>query len=256
MTEVLRAQGITKWFGKRTVLQGLDLSLEKGRIYGLIGVNGAGKTTLMRILAGLCLPTEGSLSLLGEAGEAGLCAARRRTGFLIETPIAGETSSVGAYLSRQAGLLGRDGREDLKELRKRLGITERQVGRGRYALCSLGQKQRYGLAAALLGKPELLVLDEPMNGLDPAGFREVRELLQQRNREQGVTMLISSHLLEELRRLATDYLFLHEGRLLEHLSAEKMEKRLEEEGLERLEDWYLRRIGPEGREGNAATDGL
>jgi ABC-2 type transport system ATP-binding protein len=240
MEEILSARGLTKRFGNRTVLDGLDLTLKSGRIYGLIGPNGAGKTTLLRLTAGLCLPTEGSLILFGGESERALRAARRRVGFLIEEPIASESRSVGRNLSMQAALAGQRDRERIRALRKSLGITERKVGMGSYALCSTGQKQRYGVAAALLGEPELLVLDEPMNGLDTEGSRDLRELLLRLNREKGVTMLISSHDLETLRLLATDYIFLIGGRLRQTLPAEELERRLEAEGMKRLEDYFFR----------------
>ena len=123
---------------------------------------------------------------------------------------------------------------------KLLGVPAQKVGKGRYALCSLGERQRYGLAAALLREPELLVLDEPLNGLDMEGQRDLRNLLLTLHRENGVAMLLSSHDLESLRLLATDYLFLIDGRLRETLTAPELERRLETEGMKRLEEYFFR----------------
>ncbi len=239
MTVILEARGLSKRFGKKTVLEGLDLTLHSGRIYGLIGPNGAGKTTLLRLIGGLCLPSGGSLRLFGGESPEELRAARRRIGFLIEEAIASDGFSLRRNLRLQAVLAGRSARE-AEDLEKRLDVTARKVGRGRYSLCSLGQKQRYAVAAALLGEPELLVLDEPMNGLDVEGHRDLRELLLSLHGERGVTMLISSHDLESLRLLATDYLFFAEGRLRQSLTAQELEQRLETEGMKKLEDYYFR----------------
>ena len=252
MSEVLTTQDLTKRYRGKTALDGLTITLEEGHIYGLIGANGAGKTTLMRILAGLSEPTSGSLSLFGGRTPAELCRARRRVGFLIESPIAYDSLSLRRNLTLHAALLGRPDRMQIKALRQELDITERKVGNRRYGSCSMGEKQRYGIAAALLGEPELLVLDEPTNGLDPAGTRELRELLLRRNREKGVTMLISSHILEGLHLLATDYLFLHEGKLLLSLTAGELDERMEREGAVRVEELFLRLMGGKDRGSGAA----
>ena len=252
MPPVLVTHDLTKRYRGKTALEKLNITLEEGHIYGLIGLNGAGKTTLMRLLAGLSEPTAGSFSLFGSRTEGENCRARRRVGFLIEKPIAYDNLSLRRNLILHASLLGRADREKLRILEAELGIPERTMGRRRYGSCSMGEKQRYGIAAALLGDPALLVLDEPVNGLDPAGTRELRELLLRRNREQGTTMLISSHILEELQLLATDYLFLHEGKLLLSLTAEELDSRLERENVLRLEDFFLGLTEAEKHGGGAA----
>ncbi len=223
MAEVLRTRGLTKRYGGKTVLEGLDLSLESGHIYGLLGPEGAGKTTLLRLLAGLSFPTSGSFSLFGETFPSRLAKARKRVGFLIDEPIAAEQFSLRKNLELQAPLTGRRDEARLKELRRSLGLTERGVGHRRWRDCAAWERRRYGLAAALLGQPELLALDEPMNGLDPEGVRMARELLGELNRDRGVTMLITGVWPEELRGLATDYLFLDEGRLLRSVTAQALE---------------------------------
>ncbi len=240
MDAIAEVRGLTKRFGHKTVLDDLRFNLLPGRIYGLVGPNGAGKTTLLRLLAGLSFPTSGSISLFGGKSERELCQARKRIGFLIEEPIACESFSLGRNLRREAILAGRRSRAETEEMGKLLGVPARKVGKGRYALCSLGERQRYGLAAALLGEPELLVLDEPLNGLDMEGQRDLRNLLLTLHRENGVAMLLSSHDLESLRLLATDYLFLINGRLRETLTAPELERRLETEGMKRLEEYFFR----------------
>ena len=242
MAEILRTRNLTKRYKHKTALDGLSISLEEGRVYGLIGCDGAGKTTLLRILAGLSEPTEGSVSLFGGETPGELCRARKRVGFLIDRPAAVEYFTIRKNLELQARLLGGVDGAKQKELRRRLELTERKVGRRRYDDCALWERQRYGIAAALLGEPELLVLDEPMNGLDPEGVRAARALLEERNRREGVTMLIASAQPEELRGLATDYLFLGEGRLLAKLTGEELEARLETEGPEAVEGLF----SPEG----------
>ncbi len=224
MSEILSTNCLTKRFGAKTALDGLSITLEEGHIYGLIGPDGAGKTTLLRLLAGLCFPTEGSFSLFGSRTAAQLRKARKRAGFLIETPIAAEYFSLRQNLELQALMTVQRDKTDLKELRRRLGLTEREVGHRRFGDCAVWERRRYGLAAALLGSPELLLLDEPLNGLDPEGIREARTLLRELNREKGVTMLIAASFPAELRGLATDYIFLDEGRLLRTLRADELEQ--------------------------------
>ena len=240
---ILQAKGLTKRYGLRaenrvTALKELSFTLERGRIYGLVGNNGAGKTTLLRILSGLSTADEGSLSPFGSANERELRLARRRLGVLVEAPNYYEDMTLLQNLRAQAMLLPRESRREPRELCGLLGVTP-QVARRRLRKCSLGERQRYGLASALLGKPELLLLDEPLNGLDPGGVVELRELLLRLNREEGLTMLISSHVLAELHKVATDYIFLRQGELAECLSAEELDRSIEEQGLKDVESWFL-----------------
>ena len=233
----IRIQNLTKRFKTVTALDDVTLSLKKGRIYGLVGNNGAGKTTLMRILAGLSFPTSGSVELLGETTPKGLEAARRKTGFLIEGPVGYDGMTPRQNLIAQSMLYGKPDKDYIDELIELVGLEQTTATRTLYRVCSLGQKQRYSLAFALLNRPELLVLDEPTNGLDPAGMRELRELLLRLNREQGVTMLISSHLLGHLYQTASDFLFLDRGRVI----AQRSHSRIEEEWGDRpdLEEYFF-----------------
>ena len=241
--EVLRLDKIEKHYGlgaanRVAALKGVSLRLEAGRIYGLVGNNGSGKTTLLRIVAGLSRPDAGRLALFDAESEAELRRARRRLGVLVEAPNYYEDMTLLQNLRAQALLLPREEREDLRELCVLLGITP-QVARRRLRKCSLGERQRYGLASALPGRPPLLLLDEPMNGLDPKGVAEVRELILRLNRDRGMTVLVSSHLLGELHKIATDYIFLRFGQVLETLSAEELDRQLEEGQWKDVEAWFL-----------------
>jgi ABC-2 type transport system ATP-binding protein len=242
MAVVLATHALTKRFQQTAALDGLSITMEEGHIYGLVGLNGAGKTTLLRILAGLSEPTSGSFSLLGGERERELRNARKRIGFLVGEPIAVESFSIRRNLELYARLTDcRDPAKE-KELRQRLGLTARGVGLRPYKSCSVWEKQRYGIAAALLGDPALLVLDEPLNGLDPAGAGEALALLEER-KEKGVCMLIASTQPEELPGLVTDYFFLREGRLAAQMQARELKRLLEKGGPEALETALCPRTG-------------
>ncbi len=233
----IRTQNLTKRFKTVTALDDVTLSLEQGRIYGLVGNNGAGKTTLMRILAGMSFPTSGSVELLGETTPKGLETARKRVGFLIEGPVGYDGMTPRQNLIAQAMLYGKPDEAYIDELIELVGLEDVTARRTPYRVCSLGQRQRYSIAFALLNHPELLVLDEPANGLDVDGMRELRELLLRLNREQGVTMLISSHLLGHLYKTASDFIFLDRGRVI----AERSNSRIEEEWGDKpdLEEYFF-----------------
>ena len=219
-------------------LGGIDLQMETGHIYGLVGNNGAGKTTLMRIIAGLTLPSGGAFSLFGAESEKELSPARRRLGSLIAQPSGYDQLTLLQNLVSQGMLMTDVRREDVASVCSLVGLEEGPKHR-RLRMASTGEKQRYGLAAALLGNPELLLLDEPMNGLDPRGIVDTRELLLRLNRERGMTILISSHLLTELHQVATDYIFLHKGRVVETVTAAELDSRIAERELGSVEDYFL-----------------
>lgn len=217
MEYVLQTEGLTKRYGKINVVDKVSMHVKKGSIYGFIGKNGAGKTTFMRMVSGLAEPSAGKMKLFGaEAPER----MRVRIGTLIEQP--------GAFGGMTAA-------ENLELLRRSFGITEKKrveemlalvgladTGRKKVKNFSMGMKQRLGLAVSLMRSPDFLILDEPMNGLDPAG---IRELLLKLNRERQITILISSHILGELSRIATDYGIIREGRLIEEFGAPELEAR-------------------------------
>ncbi len=247
---VFTARGLSKRYGSgkntETALSGVDLSLEKGRIYGLVGDNGAGKTTLMRLMAGLVLPSAGTMTLFGASEGKSLREARKKLGTLIAEPAGYEDLSLWQNLRAQAMLLPKTEKTDLRDLCSFVGLEPGALRRS-LRQCSTGERQRYGLAAALLGRPELLLLDEPMNGLDPSGVAELRELLLRLRGEGGMTLLVSSHLLEELHKIATDYIFLRYGTVLEAISAQELDRRVEAGGLKNVEEYYLR-LNREARE--------
>jgi ABC-2 type transport system ATP-binding protein len=204
-------------------LHDVSITLESGRIYGLIGQNGAGKTTLMRLITGLAFPTSGSLELFGHTGENALQIERKRIGAMIENPglVPHMTAAENLRLHRiMRGIPGSDVEGELLGL---VGLAE--TGKKKAKDFSLGMKQRLGIAIALLGSPELLILDEPINGLDPLGVVEVRNLLKRLCEEQQMTILISSHNLPELYQTATDYIIIHKGEIMQTLTLAQLEER-------------------------------
>ena len=219
---ILETKALTKTYREANALQGIDLALEPGKIYGLVGNNGAGKTTLFRILGGLARPTSGSVSLFGAATKKGLNRARKRIGFLIESPVYYPTLSARSNLRNVQLLCGGEDKDELRRVLEQVGLNPDSHQPLRHY--STGMKQRYGLAAALVGDPELLVLDEPLNGLDPQGALDMNKLLL-RLRDQGKTILLSSHLLAQLYKTATDYLFLDHGRVLEQITHAELDER-------------------------------
>ncbi len=223
---IVETVNLTKQYGRQKALDGVNIRVEPGRIVGLIGPNGAGKTTLMKVLGGLVFPTEGSISLFGETGEKGLNHARKRTSFMIETPYAKEHMTARENLEKQRLQKGIPDKKRIDEVLETVCLTD--TGKKPVKNFSLGMRQRLGIANALLGHPELMVLDEPVNGLDPEGIVEIRELLRRLNKEEGITIIISSHILSELSQLCTDYIFMNHGKILDTLTAEKLKEECSE----------------------------
>lgn len=220
---VVQTQGLCKKYGETYAVRGLDVEIRRGQIYGLIGQNGAGKTTLIRMLTGLIAPSEGQIELFGESGERALQKARRRTGSIVESPALYPAMTARANLETQARLLGlADSAARIKEALALTGLEN--TGRKKVRNFSLGMRQRLALALAMLARPEFLVLDEPVNGLDPKGIIENRELLKRLAAEQGMTILVSSHILSELSLLASDYGIIDNGRLIKQISAEELRR--------------------------------
>lgn len=223
---IIETENLTKQYGKQKALDGVNVRIASGRIVGLIGPNGAGKTTLMKVLGGLVFPTEGSISLFGETGEKGLNHARTRTSFMIETPYAKEHMTARENLEKQRLQKGIPDKKRIDEVLEIVNLTD--TGKKPVKNFSLGMRQRLGIANALLGRPELMVLDEPINGLDPEGIVEIRELLRSLNKEEQITMVISSHILSELAQLCTDYIFVNHGKILDTLTAAELKNECSE----------------------------
>ncbi|HCI0290037.1 TPA: ATP-binding cassette domain-containing protein [Enterococcus faecium] len=213
---VLKATGITKKYGAAKALDKVSIEIKRGMIYGLIGENGAGKSTFMRTIMGLISIDEGSIELFGTTG---LQAARRRMGQSIETPALYPELTARDNLRIQAANGGVSDRE-IEDLLKMMRLEN--TGKKKAKNFSLGMRQRLAIANALITNPEFLILDEPTNGMDPAGMAEMREIIQRLVKERGITVLLSSHLLDELSQIATHYGILHEGHLIKELSKEEL----------------------------------
>ncbi|GAA0736425.1 ABC transporter ATP-binding protein [Clostridium oceanicum] len=220
---VLKTNNLSKRYGKYLAANNINIEIKRGEIYGLIGKNGAGKTTLLKMITGLTVPSSGEIELFGETSVSGLNNSRMRTGAIIESP------SFFPYLSAK---------KNLEHYRIQRGVAEKKfvdevlqfvglqsVGNKKFRDFSLGMKQRLGLALTLLSSPDLLILDEPINGLDPTGIIEFREILLKLNRERNITIIISSHILEELSQLATTYGFINNGKLIEQISVEELKEK-------------------------------
>ncbi|WP_077622566.1 ABC transporter ATP-binding protein [Sediminibacillus massiliensis] len=223
---VLTTNQLSKKYQNKLALDNVSVRIKKGAIYGFIGQNGAGKSTLIRLITGLAYPTTGTFELFGENSERELIEARKRIGTIIEGPALYPQMTAAENLEAHRLLKGIPGKDCIEKTLKIVGLHE--TGKKKAKNFSLGMKQRLGLAIALLGDPEFLVLDEPVNGLDPMGVVEIRELLKKLNREYGITILISSHILSELHLLATDYGIIHNGELLEQLSAKELQEKCQQ----------------------------
>ncbi|MHA2858476.1 ABC transporter ATP-binding protein [Paenibacillus lautus] len=231
---VLTMIDLTKKYKEQTALDRVNMVVEKGDIYGFIGQNGAGKSTLLRMVTALARPTSGTVSLFGESNEAGLIEARKRVGAIIESPALHPDMSAHDNLEVHRLLRGIPGKACIAKTLALVGLQD--TGKKKVKNFSLGMKQRLGLAIALLGDPELLILDEPTNGLDPGGIVELRELVKRLNREMGLTILISSHILSELHQMATKYGIIHRGRLLEQLTHEDLNEKCRQHLRIRVDD--------------------
>ena len=219
MSYVIETRNLSKKFPNKLAVNKVNIHVEKGDIYGLIGKNGAGKTTSMRMILGTLFPSEGEILLFGSEK---LDVERKRIGSLIEAPGIYRGCSAFENMKRFSLLYGGTD-EDIKNILEFVGLGN--VGKKKAGQFSLGMKQRLGIALALLGNPELLILDEPINGLDPAGIKEIRDLIVKLNQEKGVTFLISSHLLDELGKIATRYGIINNGELVDEISAYELQER-------------------------------
>ena len=224
MEYVLETNALCKRYRNFAALNGLSMRVPKGAIYGFAGRNGAGKTTLIRLICGLQEPTSGAFSLYGAKNtDPKIERSRRRMGAVVETPSIYMDMTAEENIRQQYLVLGVPSAEGAAELLRLVGLGD--TGKKKAKHFSLGMRQRLGIAVALAGNPDFLVLDEPTNGLDPQGIIEMRELILRLNREHGITVLISSHILDELSRLATHYGFIDGGRMVREMSAAELEAR-------------------------------
>ncbi len=235
MQYTVTALGLTKKYGKAYALNGLDMHVPSGSIYGLIGRNGAGKTTLLRVLCGLQEQDGGEYELFGvKCGDKNIKSSRRRIGAIIEKPSLYTDMTAAENLKIQAAALGLPSYDFIPELLSLVGLSE--AGAKKVRNFSLGMKQRLGIAVALTGGPDLIILDEPTNGLDPQGIVEIRELVLKLNREQGITFIISSHILEELSKLCTDYGFIDRGRIIKEINGVELDALLRKSTVVKVTD--------------------
>ena len=220
MEYVLQTNQLTKLFANKAAVNQVDLNVKRGDIYGFIGKNGAGKTTLIRMVSGLAKPNHGSIKLF-ESDD--LQTQRRKTGTMIENPAVYPNMTAKQNLYYYCTLLGLDPKSTIEEMLTLVGLQD--TGKKKAKNFSLGMKQRLAIAISLLGNPEFLMLDEPINGLDPTGIKEIRELILKLNREKNITILISSHILGELSRIATCYGVINNGVLVDQFTNQELEER-------------------------------
>lgn len=222
MDYILRTNDLCKSYRGFKALNGLSMNVPKGSIYGFVGKNGAGKTTLIRLICGLQNPTSGDYSLYGrKLSSKNIAKSRRKMGAVVETPSIYTNMTAEDNLKQQYRILGLPNYDGIEDILKLVGLEN--TGKKKAKNFSLGMRQRLGIAVALAGNPDFLVLDEPVNGLDPQGIIEIRELILKLNREKQITVLISSHILDELSKLATHYGFIDGGRIVKEISAEELE---------------------------------
>ena len=217
---LVQTQNLTKKYGDTVVLNNININIEKGRIYAFIGQNGAGKTTLMRILVGLAFVSTGEFELFGQKEVE---KQRRRIGCLIEGPALYSSMTAYENLESERICKGIPNKENIEKVLELVGLHD--VRKKKVKHFSLGMKQRLGIAMSLLNNPELLILDEPTNGLDPMGIVEIRELIRKLNEEKGITIIISSHILSELYQLASNYIIIDKGRILEDITLEELDEK-------------------------------
>lgn len=223
MEYVLQTRNLCKHYRQFKALNGLTMNVPKGAIYGFVGKNGAGKTTLIRLICGLQPATSGDFTLYGKKNtDSNIGKSRRRMGAVVETPSIYLNMTAVDNLKEQYRILGMPDFNEIPDLLCLVGLEN--TGRKKAKNFSLGMRQRLGIAIALAGNPDFLILDEPVNGLDPQGIIEMRELILRLNRERQITVLISSHILDELSRLATHYGFIDNGCMIKEISAEELEK--------------------------------
>ena len=221
MENIIVTNNLCKKYGKFQALDNVSITIKKGGIYGLIGKNGAGKTTLLRVISGLQNLTSGKYSLFGvDYKDKNITKQRRKVGAIIEKPSIYLDMSATENLKQQCLILGIPNFDDILKILKLVGLDN--AGKKPAKNFSLGMKQRLGIAIALVGNPDFIILDEPINGLDPQGIIEIRELILKLNKEFGITFLISSHILDELSKVATDFYFINNGKVIKEINSKEL----------------------------------
>ena len=222
MEYILTTDNLTKTYGEKRAADSVSLHIKKGDVYGLIGRNGAGKTTILKMICGLSTPTSGSVTFAGKTG-AELSGEMKKIGSLIESP--GLFPKMSAYqnVKIKCILYGKNDKEYINSLLTQVGLEN--VGKKPAQSFSLGMKQRLGIALALVGEPEFIVLDEPINGLDPQGIAEMREIIHNLSKERGMTVIVSSHILDELSKVADAFGIINDGKLIDEFTSEELEYR-------------------------------
>ncbi|AUM96092.1 TPA: ABC transporter ATP-binding protein [Clostridium botulinum] len=223
MENILQTYNLTRKYGTTSVVDNINMNIKKGEIYGFLGRNGAGKTTTLRMIMGLISPTKGEYELFGK--KMGDREVFGRIGAIIETPGFYPNLTARENLDIHRRLMGIPNKEYVDEVLETVGLTNYDIKKKKVKKYSLGMKQRLGVARALLHKPELLILDEPTNGLDPVGIKEMRETLLDLNKKKEITILVSSHILGEIQQLATKIGIIHNGKLLEEIDYKSFEKK-------------------------------
>ena len=222
MEYILTTDNLTKIYGDKRAADSISLHIKKGDVYGLIGRNGAGKTTILKMICGLARPSSGSMTFLGKSG-AELSQEMQKIGSLIESPALFLKMTAHQNLKIKCILCGKNDDEYIKSLLSQVGLEN--VENKSVQNFSLGMKQRLGIALALVGDPEFIVLDEPINGLDPQGIAEMREIITKLSKEQGMTVIVSSHILDELAKVANSFGIINEGKLIDEFTSEELELR-------------------------------
>lgn len=225
MEYLLCTNSLTKQYGRHKAVNSVNVHIRQGDIYGLIGRNGAGKTTLLKMISGLASPTEGDFPLFGKTGKEAY-RYLSRVGTLIESPGIYPNMTAADNLKLKCLAMGVRKKNEIEELLDIVGLSD--AGKKKVKNFSMGMKQRLGIALALVGDPDLVVLDEPINGLDPQGIAEIRDTLFRLNSERNITLIISSHILEELSKIATHYGIIHDGVLIQELTREELLERCSE----------------------------
>ena len=224
MSEIIcQTVNLSKKYKGKVALEKVNINIKKGEIYGLIGENGAGKTTLIKTIAQLIKPTEGNVKLFGQTNENELCRLQKKMGYTIENPALYMDMTARQNLEVIRIEKGIPGTRDIDKVLAMVNLSD--TGKKKVKNFSLGMKQRLALAMVLLNEPEVLILDEPLNGLDPTGISELRSLLKKLNTENNITIILSSHILSELHKLATCYGIMHKGKIVEEISSEILDDR-------------------------------